>query len=534
MVANKRWRRQAMALAVVATLCACQTLNSVPYVGEHFANAISPTGALPAPVARQWPDARPDLIRQQARGYGLAQIPELQAYLNGLLARIKATAGVADWPGAVFVLATPAMDAFASAAGNIYISYSYVVSAPSEDALIALLAHEFGHVYLHYHQIEGVVEGADQTAGIAAIGVALAHNKQMSGGWTPVDSLRVGYFAGKDLAVGHYGRSEEDAADDFALNVSLKLGYSYATGVKSFLEMIASWEQANAERRQQQEAQLRAAMQAREASDKSRPAPAKAQANDATIQAKVGEINAEIAKLWDKHVSAAHPETSDRIERQASASEKLPDALLSKDPVVAPLAAVKARPPTAIALQNYQSAAEVLQDAGAAQALDKARKAASGPTATHAMPLIALYEAQRAAKANANAPRRSKQSVDPGKILELNFNSPPDRAWRSYLERALQLQANGDAAAAKKTIDSGLAVFRQAPDAWPQAIRFYGETQGWKLAKAMAGECATEHHSAANACREAALSPAERREAELRAQQKGDQIGKDLVKKVSK
>lgn len=260
-----RGRVLLLTLIAAGTLSACQhakqAISSLPGVGDKFSNSIKPTSNLPPTTERKWPDIQQDLLNQQARGFGLARMPELEGYLNGLLAKIKTAAGVPAWPGSVYLLATPTLEAYATAAGNIYISPSWVTSAESEDEIVALLSHEFGHVYLHYHQVADVVEGGNQTAQIAAVGLAIAKNKTIGNAWTPVDSLVFGYVAGRDLMVGDYGRSEEIESDSFGLNISLKLGYSYDHGIKAFLERISTWEESNSKRREIERTKLVATIQ---------------------------------------------------------------------------------------------------------------------------------------------------------------------------------------------------------------------------------------------------------------------------------
>ena len=490
------------------------------------------------PIERKWADAQQDVLGQQARGYGLAQMPELQAYLNGLLARIKTASGVPDWPGSVYILATPSLDAYSTAAGNIFLSPSWVSSAESEDELVALLSHEFGHIYLHYHQIADVVEGTDQIAQIAGVFLTLLKSKAIGNLWTSADSLFIAYDAGKGLGVGFYGRAEEIAADNFGLNICLRLGYSYTEGIKVFLERIASWDEINSNRRQSQKEQLRATtqQQSKVLGGKNKRT---GKITDPALQSTANELRSGIAMMildlkggindGVELVTAKHPDINARIERQASATENISDAVLSKDPVVASLIEARKRPSTAKALQNYQWASKVFQDVSNKDAVEMARKAASGPTANHAMPLIALYLAQGAVDKNPS--HRSKQRVDQGKVLELNFNSPADRAWKAYVVRAQQFQASGDITSATKTIDAGLSVFRKAPEAWPQAIQFYGQTKSWKIAKNMEKECTLEHKSMESACRAAAVSPAEQAETDRKSKSKSDKAVDQWLKK---
>ena len=205
------------------------------------------TGELPPPpTGRQWPDAERDARNQRAAQMGLVSMPDMQAYLNGLLGRIKEAAGVPDWPGRVYITALPALDAQSTGAGNIYLSIGWLQSAESEDEIVAILSHEFGHIYLDYHQLESANATTDQVATLAAVGVALAQKAGSAAGWSPVDSVIASYTLGKDVLIPAWSRQQEENADRFGATVSLQLGYSYTQGFKAFLERQATWEADNA------------------------------------------------------------------------------------------------------------------------------------------------------------------------------------------------------------------------------------------------------------------------------------------------
>src|SRR5690606_18856298 len=121
----------------------------------------------------------------------------------------------------------------------------------------ALLSHEFGHIYLHYHELDNVLTGTNQAASLVAMGVGIATNAGAASGWTHVDTVATAYTLGRELAVGAWGRSQESAADMFGLAISLKQGYSYGSGYKSMLERLDSWEEQNEQRAEVMREQLR-------------------------------------------------------------------------------------------------------------------------------------------------------------------------------------------------------------------------------------------------------------------------------------
>lgn len=500
--------------------------------------APDPLAPLAPPRPRVWPDPAQDVLNQRARGFGLVHAPDLQRYLNGLYARIKAQAGVAAWPGEVHIVANESLEAYATAAGNLYVSLPWLSSVESEDELVALLGHEFGHVYLHYHQLEGAIQDADVAAGTVGIGVAIVKKTGQVSGWNQLDSLMAAYSLGKGLATTVYSRSQESAADSFGLNVSLRMGYSYDHGLKAFLERIASWEDGNREREERRQEQLMAAIRA-DAMAKAHKSAGNGKPPDA-VQLRVAQTTGELqgafaatVQRWGFQLeqqmgklSSGHPDITARIDALARAVEAAPAAHTDAEPVAAPLLAARSAKQTAVILSHYDLAFRALGAPGDPASVATARRATTGPTASHAVPLFALYTVlgQQPGVRNRRAP-------DPALVLEANFHSEPDRAWKLYTVRSAALKSSHDVASAKKVMESGMAYFGKAEDAWPDAIRFYGETQGWDEARRRAADCGKLFRNAAARCNAAAVSPGEQAEADRKAQAKAENLFDKVFKK---
>lgn len=534
--------RAALAALPAALLVGCKTL---PVADTPFAAAANGTekaetqdvGTLPAPQPRTWPDASTDVLNQRARGYGLVHMPRMQAYLNGLLARIKKQAGVADWPGTVHITATSSLDAFATAAGNIYLSPAWLSLAESEDELVAVLAHEFGHVYLHYHQLEGAVQDADNAMAVAALAFALTRKAGApTTGWTQLDSLLATYAAGRSLSTSAWGRSQELAADRFALVVGNKLGYSYEHGMKAFLERLDQWETDNGKRKQELEEKV--AEQLRQQSRANTEAAARKSTPDPNplvleIGAKIDESIAMFfhaagkgAKDLVEGAITTHPSAAERSTEAWNLTGKLPAGRSYAPPVTKALLQARSDKQTADVLGNYQLASKALENLDSPNALNDARRAASGPTATHALPLLAYY---KALLAHPVQQRGRTPAADPGTVLDANLASASDKALAVYLERSRRFQVLGRNADAKKVLDGGVAFFDAAPEAWPEIIQFQGQTQGWATAKLSAQRCSTRFKPMAQRCNQAALTPSERAEELRKSEEKGRQLANKLI-----
>lgn len=500
-------------LVLSALLAGCQHLPaSFPFVDNPVAKAAELTGELPPAAERVWVDPDQDVLNARARGYGLVHMPEMQAYLNGLLARIKEQAGVPDWPGQVYILASTALEAYATDAGNIYISQSWLASAESEDEIVALLSHEFGHVYLHYHQLEDVLKVGDQAANIAALAMTLSSKANQTQGWTSVDSMSVSYLAGSKLLAAAWGRSQESAADTFGLNVSLKLGYSYEAGFKTFFERMASWEEENSERQEAlaqemlKQIQEQAAQLVQQGSDPMAQALLNPLAQlNVGLNTVVQTTTTGLESLWERS-TAQHPVILSRMDSLAAAIDVIPfEELPSTEPKVDSWNRVKKQKRTAQILNNYALAVRAQSDLSSPTALKDAQRAASGASASHALPLHVLYQTQlaQAGRQGHGMPKNGSA------VLERNFKTAPDRAWLAYLERTEQLRASGQPRQAQAVMQAGFNYFRDAEEVWPKAIAFYGENQGWDVAKKLAEECVKRFSRKAKECKKAAISPTE-------------------------
>lgn len=524
----------------LALLAGCesmpQALTQLPGISSLAQKPASPLDALPAPEARTWPDPAQDMVNQRARGFGLVNAPEAQRYLNGLLARIKAAALVPQWPGEVYLLAQSSLSAYATGAGNIYISLPWLQSVQSEDELVALLAHEFGHIYLHYHSLEGAIASADTAAGFASLGLGIAYKTAQAQGWNQVDTLQASYALGKTLTTALYGQSQEGAADRFALHITHKLGYSYEHGPKAFLERQAGWEQQNETLQLQKQEALKRALHANTLAQAARTAPKSNNAvstalNDASanlqadLNVGMNQVGFDLTQ-WIGKITSSHPDTVKRQDSLAEIAELYPAIAEERTPAQAPLQAALAQKRTQDILKNYQTAYKAMEAPQSPGAVALARQAASGPTATHAVPLFALYTAASAQSGTVRGLPR-----DLGSLFDANFNSDADRAWALYTERSTRLRQSGQKDASKRVLERGLQHFAVAEETMPYAVKFYGETDGWEKARQQAQQCRQRFPRVADRCQTAARSPQEVAELDKRSEKKASELTDRLFKK---
>jgi predicted Zn-dependent protease len=530
-------------------LAACETLPAAKSLSDlaHIGSAAKVGQLPPLPEQRTWPDAAQDVRNQRARGYGLVEMPEMQAYLNALLAKIKQAAGVPQWPGAVYITATSELNAYCTGAGNIYLSMPWLASAESEDEVVALLAHEFGHIYMDSHQLESTIVASDQMAALALVGVAITRKAGTVTSWSPVDSLLVAYAMGKSSLAPAWSRSDEEAADRFGATISLKLNYSFSQGFKAFLERQATWEADNAARQEALQKQLLEQLK-KSAADTLRASNGKLQPLERSVQDMQIGLNASLIEMTENlkqgvgevvgKLTANHARTEDRL--AALTAQVLP--LIEGQPRVQatqqPWRQALVQKRTAATLKNYQKVTDAqvaLQQQDFATARKLALESASAPTAQHALPLLMLSMTEAFASTDPRArrvPQRNHPAPRTLHPLDRNLQSEPDRAWRIYVTRANNLLKAGQTAQAKAVMAQGFEYFADAWAAWPEAIQFAGQTDGWEHAKKLADTCAKRFPNYASACQKAATSPAEEAAAKLRNDEKSKTLVDKWLKKT--
>lgn len=470
-------------------------------------------------------------------------MPDMQGYLNGLLSRVKSAAGVMAWPGRVYVLASNDLEAYCTAAGNVYVSVGWLNSAESEDEIAALLAHEFGHVYLDYHQLESASLTADQLAMLTIVGILLARtvtkSNANSAAWGAAETALVSYVLGKRLLVPAWGRQQEENADRFGATVSMRLGYSFTQGFKAFLERQATWEQQNDERRDaERQRALEQVMQA--AADQARE-KSKVKGDD-VISGAMRDIEASleagraglVQNLSDGvnyllgRAGDAHPSSTTRLD---SLTEQVAPLLAGKPrprPQVEAWNRVRLQPRTAAILKNYQLVVEAqlaLRHGDLARARKFAQQAASGPTAHQALPLLTLSVTEASAAGNTSIALRANM------MLDRNLRSEPDRAWATYVMRANGLLGAGQGKQATQVMNEGFGYFVDAPAAWPDAIRFYGLAGDWTRAKQLASVCGARYPAYRGICSSAAMTPSELAEEKRQTEENGKKLMDRLFKR---
>ncbi len=527
-------KRVGVILIATTLLTGCQHLpqglDQLPFMQSSASDAREITGPITPPAERSWLDIQHDIAQQKAQGHGLVHMPHMQDYLNGLLQRIKVAAGVPEWPGKVYILATSDMNATATGAGNIYISLAWLDNAESEDEIVALLSHEFAHIYLHFDKLNDILPAADTSAAVLSLVGSLALDSAQRQGWNQIDTAMIAYVATKRLTATAWQRSQESAADMLGLNLSLKLGYSYEAGFKTMLERLATWEESQTELEQERARRLRDSIQqaavqrAREQSSSSNNDLLEQATTEPLAQLSGGlallthDGSKALDSIW-KTVTSSHPDLIGRLDRLSAAIEELPPDTLNENPTETSWRKAQRHRQTAATRRHYKLAFEALANVEDPKASSLARQSATGVTSTHALPLYAVYQTRKA---------RSKNPAQAGNqastVLDRNIASPKDRAWVAYVARAKALEQSGQHQAARRIMSQGFEQFEDAPSVWLSFIAFVGKQGDWEESKQLATRCAERFPRERTSCHAAAQTPSELTQQEQKSQAKAQSL----------
>lgn len=467
---KRRWRTPFAVLT--AALLSSAGMARAADKDEPPIPPVNAIGELPPVPPHQWSDLAVDLNDNRTAGNGLVSAPALSKYLNQLYANIKTAAGVADWPGAVYISSDTTLNAHASASGNIYLHMGLIRSVESEDEIYGVMAHEFAHVYLN-HQ---AAYEAHQVAANAAFGVKAAllgiFGKKLPGasaGWSAFDSVSLVDGVMHESLLPVWQREVEEQADMFAATLTLRERYSYPVGFKTFLERLAAVEQ------RQLDSQPFAA-----------GAPASAPAVAATPEAQ-----------RKTHASAR--------EREEVLTAKMLPLMPRPRPAArkASWQAVLKDKETAEVLAHYAMLADIgkLQASGRhADAVKLAEKAASGATAGDASMVMLLQDAMRQAGAG----------MDQQRAVLLRNRTWPERAWSAQYQAAALVPPE-QVGFAKEFLQEQYAYFGEAPRTWPDMVGFYFRNGDNLSQLAMLAKCTTDARFRA-ACADRGKTDAQRQQ----------------------
>ncbi len=140
--------------------------------------------------------------------------PVATAYISGLGKRLVDALGPQQFDYHFFVVAHPALNAFAVPGGYVFVFSGLIAKAATDDEITGVLGHEIGHVHAH-HIVRQQTAGVVWTAA-ALLGVLLS-------AVNPV--LGAGAIAAAQTAQLKYSRDFEQEADYLGLRIASQAGY---------------------------------------------------------------------------------------------------------------------------------------------------------------------------------------------------------------------------------------------------------------------------------------------------------------------
>jgi predicted Zn-dependent protease len=165
----------------------------------------------------------------------IADNPELQARVDGIVARLSPHAARPNLPYVTKILEDPDVNAFSIPGGHIYITTAALEMVQSDDELAAILAHEMGHnCYQHGLILMRKNARYTNTVLLAALAAALsgASREGLANWYTAAQLVRIGVITG-------YSQDMEHEADAHAVRALAAAGYN-PVGMLTFMETLAN------------------------------------------------------------------------------------------------------------------------------------------------------------------------------------------------------------------------------------------------------------------------------------------------------
>lgn len=158
----------------------------------------------------------------------LIEDPAVVEYVRALGQQLVATLGPQEFDYQVFVVASPALNAFAVPGGYLFLFSGLVARAATDDEIAGVLGHEIAHVHNH-HIVRQQTAGAVWTAAALA-GLLLS---------TVNPVLGAAGIAAAQTAMLQYSREFEQEADFLGLRITSQAGYDPHALAAFFRQLLA-------------------------------------------------------------------------------------------------------------------------------------------------------------------------------------------------------------------------------------------------------------------------------------------------------
>jgi len=439
---------------------------------------------------RNWAaESEADLFSRRVSEYVVPFLPA-ERYLNELLDRVRKASPVPELPAKVYLTSKMSLAADSTEGHNIYISLGWLESVDSEEELLVLLAHEFGHLALRHHDSDGFFNAQKRLKILSAFIMSTANQNSASVGADKLSTKNKRVLNNQEIliqlmdALVHpmWKREQEVAADKFARDILSKLQISAKAQIAFFDRLAKDEEQVALAKKD---------------------APVKVD-TDFTL----GGV---LQSALDELKSYQHPKAEDRANEIAEYADKFYSEV-RKEPksssgklVPKGLDTLRKSPQFVSLQKNYKAALEAESAYGNEDyelALKKARLAVAKPTENHAYPLTELLKALLKEGPSLKAPRqiaRNRKEIDDTwrRIARLE-----ERSWTSY---AVYFDNTSDSLETKqKVLEESFRYFREAPVLQVHRVTYYSKWGNSKKAEELAGVCAMKSPEYRDLCHNAA------------------------------
>lgn len=488
---------------------------------------IRAVGDIPPPPKHTWTDIKEDVNDNRATGYGLVSIPAMEEYLNKLYTNAKAQANVPEWPGKVYISSDTTINAHSSSAGNIYINIAVLQSADSEDEIYAVITHEFGHIYLNHQAAyrAKLMTGSAVFFGKAAI--ALATKNIGGASLNAGDALAAVGGIADNVVIPTWQRSVEQQADRFGVTLSMKAGYSYPAGFKTFLERLALIERSyNAK----VAVSVKAVAEARAAKEREiQKQSVDVRLSEAMKSSVSNSVDALTSKLGVGN-DAALKNHDDAEIREKSLTDEVRALQKGVRAVVhsASWKSIRSSKSVSDVLSHFAMGPkieELRQSHRLNDAIKLAKTMASGNTEADGTAVITLFNLLH----EENRVSLNNQL----EVLIRNQNSA-QRSWAAQV-LAAKWMATANPAQAKLFIEKQFDFFEKSPRTVPDVISFYIESLNSPiLAVSLEAPCIASNPRYRKACIDSALTEQERKNMQAFQDARGEAVGNNLADKMGK
>ena len=439
-----------------------------------------------------------DVDYARAEGLGLVPTSPMNAYLNGILAKLVAQSPMQGVPARVYVRASGDWAAKTTADANIYVALGTLLRVDDEDEVAALLAHETAHVILGHADadiVQDVQARAIQLSSLAfetrdlVAGVASGSGTAKSGG----DSARVkeqsrALLLNTTLIAPAWTRDQERTADLLGTDLLVRAGYSPQAMV-SLLKKQASFETERAADPQAQSLDKQLSAFGLDVNEETSKQTSKVTEGTGAAAEGIGALaGAALGKAleWGSQkvtvAQSSHPKTKERIadvdgyiEREYADSGKKAAQVESWD-------AAKEQDGTVDILESYIAAIEAkgkLGDGDVAGAGRLSKTSLLGPTRTHAYPNYV------------DAAVKIAQGSSPAALADYESAlSGPEPAGAIYTEASALYLQSGKPDKARTVIEGGYARLHEPPSLTVPLIRTYRALGRQADADRVATKCA--------------------------------------------